>query len=96
LTGDRRRDGLTLGTWYRGLSIVSWDVTVVNTSARDHCKDSARQTGEKYHDCQSNYHFQLVAIETTHVYGKSTTTFLSDLINRLTDVSNIGLRASLI
>jgi len=31
LTGDRRRpDGLTLGPWYRGLSLV-WDATIVDT-----------------------------------------------------------------
>ena len=41
----------------------------------------------KYHDLQSNYHFQPVAIETTGVYGKSTVPFLSGLSNKLVDVS---------
>jgi len=63
-------------------------------------KDSARQAGfaatkaeaakyQKYHDLQSNYHLQPVAIETTGVllYGKSTAPFLSGLAKRLVDVS---------
>jgi len=55
-----------------------WDATVVDTFAQGHYKDSARQAGfaatkaetakfQKYHDLQSNYHFQPVAIETTGV-----------------------------
>ena len=63
-----------------------WDATVVDTFARGHYKDSARQAGfaatkaevakcQKYHDFQSNCHFQPVAIETTGVYGKSTALF---------------------
>ena len=40
-----------------------------------------------YHDLQSNYHLQPVAIETTGVYGKSTAPFLSGLAKRLVDVS---------
>ena len=68
-------------------------------------KDSARQAGfaatkaevakcQKYHDLQSNYHFQPVAIETTGVYGKttgvygeSTAPLLSGLLKKLVDVS---------
>jgi len=42
---------------------------------------------QKYHDLQSNYHFQPVAIETTGVYGKSTAPFLSGLAKGLVDVS---------
>jgi len=37
----------------------------------------------KYHDLQSNYHFQPVAIETTSVYGKSTAPYLSGLAKKL-------------
>jgi len=86
LTNDgRRSNGLTLGPWYRGLSLV-WDARVVDTFSQGHYKDSARQAGsaatkaevtkcQRYHDLQSNYHFQPVAIETTGVYGKSTTPF---------------------
>ena len=45
LTNDGRRpDGLTLGSWYKGLSLV-WDATAVDTFAQGHCKDSARQAG---------------------------------------------------
>jgi len=41
LTNDGRRpDGLTLGPWYRGLSLVR-DATVVDTFAQGHYKDSA-------------------------------------------------------
>jgi len=58
----------------------------VDTFAQDHYKDSARQASfaatkaetakrQKYHDLQSNYNFQPVAIETTSVYGKSTAIF---------------------
>jgi len=94
----RRPDGLTLGPWYRGRSLV-WDTTVVDTFAQGHYKDSARQAGfaatkaevakcQKYHDLQSNYHFQPVAIETTGVYGKSTAPFLSGLLKKLVDVSD--------
>jgi len=93
----RRPDGLTLGYWYRGLSLV-WDATVVDTYAQGHYKDSARQAGfaatkaeaakcHKYHDLQSNCHFQGVAIETTGVYGKSTAPFLSGLTKKVVDVS---------
>jgi len=82
-----RPDGLTLGPWYKGQSLV-WDATVVGTFAQGHYKDSAKQAGfaatkaevtkcQKYHDLQSNYHFQPVAIETTGVYGKTTAPFLS-------------------
>ena len=41
-TNDRRPDGLTLGPWYRGLSLV-WDETVVDTFVWSHYKDTARQ-----------------------------------------------------
>jgi len=76
LTNDERRpDDLTLGPWYKGRSLV-WDATVVDIFSQGHYKDSARQAGfaatkaeaakcQKYHDLQSNYHFQPVAIETT-------------------------------
>ena len=75
-----------------------WDATVVDTFAQGHYEDSAKQAGfvatkaevakcQKYHDLQSNYHFQPVAIETTGVYGKSTVPFLSGLSNKLVDVS---------
>jgi len=58
----------------------------VDTFAQGHYKDSARQAGfaatkaeaakcQTYHDLQSNYHLQPVAIETTGVYGKSTAPF---------------------
>jgi len=42
---------------------------------------------QKYHDLQSNNHFQPVAIEITGVYGKSTAPFLSGLTKKLVDVS---------
>jgi len=94
LTNDGRRpDGLTLGPWYKGLSLV-WDATVVDTFAQGHYKDSARQATkaeatkcQKYNDLQSNYHLQPVAIETTGVYGKSIAPFLSGLAKKLVDVS---------
>ena len=68
-------------------------LTVVDTFAQGHYKDSARQAGfaatkcQKYHDLQSNNHLQPVAIETTSVYGKSTTPFLSGLAKKHVDVS---------
>ena len=86
LTNDgRRSDGLTFGPWYWGLSLVQ-DATDVGTFAQGHYKNSAKQAGfvaikaedticQKYHDLQSNYHFQPLAIETTSVYGKSTILF---------------------
>jgi len=63
-----------------------WDAIIVDTLAQGHYKDFARQAGfaatkaeaakcQKYHDLQSNYHFQPAAIETTGVYDKSTTPF---------------------
>jgi len=66
----------------------------MDTFAQSHYKDSARQDGfaatkakvakcQKYHDLQSNYHFQPVAAETTGVYGKSTVPFLSGLAKKL-------------
>ena len=68
------------------------------TFAQGHYKDSARQVSfvatkaeaakcQKYHDLQSSYHFQPVAIETTGMYGKFTAPFLSGLMNKLVDVS---------
>jgi len=86
-----------LGPWYRGRSLV-WDATIVDTFAQDHYKDSTRQAGfaatkakatkcQKYHDLQSNYHFQPMAIETTGVYGKSTAPFLSGLSKKNVNVS---------
>ena len=70
----------------------------MDTFAQGHYKDSARQAGfvakkaetakcQKYHDLQSNYHLQPVAIETTGVYGKSTAPFLSGHAKKLVDVS---------
>jgi len=75
-----------------------WEATVEDTFAQGHYKDSARQASfastkaetakcQKYHDLQSNYHLQPVAIETTGVYGKSTDPFLSSLAKKLVDVS---------
>ena len=75
-----------------------WDATVVDTFSQGHYKDSARQAGfaatkaeaakcQKYHDLQSNFHFQPVAIETTGVYGKSTAPILNGLAKKLVDVS---------
>jgi len=60
--------------------------TITDTFAWGHCKDTTRQTGfvatkaetakcQKYHDLQSNYHFQPAAIETTGVYGKTNQPF---------------------
>ena len=68
------------------------------TLAWGHYKDIASQAGvaatkaegekcQKYFDLQRNYHIQPVAIETTGVYGKSTTPFLSGLAKKLVDVS---------
>ena len=76
-----------------------WDATVVDTFAQGHYKDSAKQASsaatkaetakcQKYHNLQSNYHLQPVAIETTGVYGKSTAPFLSGLAKKLVDVSD--------
>jgi len=70
----------------------------VDTFAQGHYEDSARQAGlaateaeaakcQKYHDLQSNYHFQPVAIETTGEYGKSAAPFLSGLRKKLVDAS---------
>ena len=71
----------------------------MDTFAQGHYKDSAKQAGfaatkaevakcQKYHDLQTNYHFQPVAIETTSVYGKSTAPFLSGLAKKLVDASS--------
>jgi len=59
-----------------------WDATVLDTFAWGH-KPIARQAGfpatkaedakcQKYHDLESNYHFQSVAIEITDMYSKFT------------------------
>jgi len=98
LTNDGRRpDGVTLCPWSRRRSLV-WDTTVVDTFAQGHYNDSARQAGfaateaevakcKTYHDFQSNYDFQSMAIETTGVHGKSTAAFLSGLSKKHVDVS---------
>jgi len=70
----------------------------VDTFTWGHYKDTARQAGfvatkaedakcQKYHDLQSNYHFQPVEIETTGVYGKSTAPCLSAAAKKVVDVS---------
>ena len=70
----------------------------MDTFAQGHYKDSARQAGfaateaevakcKTYHDLQSNYDFQSMAIETTGVHGKSTAPFLSGLSKKHVDVS---------
>jgi len=73
-----------------------WDVTIVDTFASCHYKDSARQTGiiateaakcQKYDDLLNNYYFQPVATETTTVYEESTAPFLSSLTKKLADMS---------
>jgi len=70
----------------------------VDTLARGHYKDSARQAGfaatkaegakcQKHHDLQSNYHYQPVTIETTGVYGNwQVHCPLSGLAKKLVDV----------
>jgi len=97
LTKDRRPDGLTLNPWYRCRSLV-WDATVVDTFAESHFIVSAAIPGsvatdaetdkcQKYNDFLDNYYFQPVAIETTGVYGKSNTPFLSCLTKKLIHIS---------
>jgi len=83
------------------LSLVwLWDATVVDTFARCHYKDSARQAGTvargwscrmpKIYDLFNNYCFQPVIIETTCVYGKSTTPLLHSLAKKLVDMFMSG------
>ena len=80
--------------WAPGTEAWTWCGTQqLWTLAQGHYKDSARQAGfaatkaeaakcQKYHDLQSNYHLQPVAIETTGVYGKSTAPFFWVVLRR--------------
>jgi len=50
LKGDRKRSNrLTLGSWYRGPSLVVREAKVVDTFAWGHYKDSARQASKDQH-----------------------------------------------
>jgi len=57
--------------------------TIPGSVATDAETDKCR----KYNDLLDNYYFQPVAIETTGVYGKSTTPCLSCLTKKLVDIS---------
>ena len=74
--------------WAPGTEAGAWGETqqLWTLLLRGHYQDSARKAGfgatktevakcQKYHDLQSNFHFQPAAIETTGVYGKSTALF---------------------
>ena len=96
LTNDGRRpDGLTLGPWSEAWAWCGtqqlWTLllraTIKTLPDRLVLRPPEAAKCQKYHDLQSNYHFQPVAIETTCVYGKSTAPFLSGLAKKLVDVS---------
>ena len=86
-----------MGPWHSDLSLV-WGTTAVDPFIWGHYKHSAKQVGfaatkaeaakfSKYHDLQSNCHFQPVTIEITGVYRDSTACFLSGFAKKLVYLS---------
>ena len=67
--------------------IVSWHASCVTYRAGFPATKAEATKSQKYHDLQTNYHVQPVAIETTGVDGKSTAAFLSGLTKKRVDVS---------
>ena len=83
---DMRPDGITVFPFRNGRSLV-WDCTCVDTYAASHLMGAAFEPGsaageaemrkrQKYERLVDAYIFEPVAIETTGVYGPSTTVIL--------------------
>ena len=93
--GDGKRpDGLTVFPFTEG-KCLTWDATCVDTFCKTAINDSALTPGtaankaedrkrKVYNSLQDRYRFEPLAIETTGVYGKSSSKFVSELGRRIT------------
>ena len=90
---NKRPDGVTLVPWSAGRYLV-WDFTCVDTYAPSYIPKTSLEVGaaatmaedrkrSKYSYLGQGYSFSPVAIETSGVFGRSTTLFLKDLGRRL-------------
>ena len=96
--GDGRRpDGITVFPFRNGRSLV-WNCTCVDTYAASHLMGAAFEPGsaageaemrkrQKYERLGDAYIFEPVAIETTGVYGPSTTVILKLIGRRLVELT---------
>ena len=96
--GDGKRpDGISVFPFSNG-KCLCWDATCIDTYAATHIYGSAVSAGsaareaevrkcQKYQALSARYIFEPVAVETTGVYGVTTSTLLSDLGRRISNVS---------
>ena len=97
--GDGKRpDGITVFPYRNGKSLV-WDCTCVDTFAETHLNDSAVDAGaaagaaeyrkrQKYSALGNDYIFEPIAIETTGVYGSTTSLIMRSIGRRLVETTN--------
>ena len=97
LNNGRRPDGVTVYP-FRGGKNLCWDATCVDTFCQTaigetaHTPGSAANKAENhkrshYASLGNSYAFEPVAIETSGVFGKSTSRFISELGRRLAGVT---------
>ena len=93
----KRPDGLTLIPWQGGRNLT-WDVTVADTLAASHLPTTSRLAGgaaesaavrkhSKYLELTRTYLFVPIAIETLGPINSEASTFLCDLVRRITAVT---------
>ena len=96
-TDGRRPDGVTVFP-FRGGKSLCWDATCVDTFCQTAIGETAHSPGaaankaeahkrSHYASLSGSYVFEPVAIETSGVFGKSTSRFISELGHRLTGVT---------
>ena len=102
--GDGRRpDGITTFPWEHGNCLVR-DATVIDAFSKSHIiassieSGSAAKTAEilksrKYQSLVGNFHFQLVAYETTGCCGPSTGSFVEKLGKKVIEATGDPLEA---
>ena len=85
----KRPDGMTLFPYKEGRCLV-WDVTVVDTLACSHIKDTAKSPGAaatkaekikfaKYEEIKKSYHMIPIAIETFGAWGPEGLSFIKNI-----------------
>src|SRR5664279_3347296 len=94
----KRPDGLTLVPWSQGKPLT-WDVTVICSSAASYISESAREAGsaanlaatrktDKYSSLTTTHIFEPIALETLGPLNCSAVSLLNDLGRRISDISN--------
>ena len=94
--GDGKKpDGITIFPFSQGKALC-WDATCVNTFSESAVNDSAIRAGHaaskaenakrtKYPDLVRNYRFEPVAIETSGVFGSSTSNIVNEIGRRISE-----------